>query len=133
MGRRSEVGFDRNEADDASNEHYSMFFVEEEGTLSSLRGVRDVIEARGLFCALYTDRGSHYWHTEAAGGKVDRVRLTQFGRARKQLVSRGNPGLFSASAGPLRAGLCHPPGPAYPRSLPWRALPTWRLGRLFEP
>jgi len=71
--------------DDATNEHYSMFFVEEEGTLSSLRGVRDVIEARGLFCALYTDRGSHYWYTEAAGGKVDKVHLTQFGRAMKQL------------------------------------------------
>jgi hypothetical protein len=26
--------------DDATNEHYSMFFVEEEGTQSSFRGVR---------------------------------------------------------------------------------------------
>jgi len=71
--------------DDATNEHYSMFFVEEEGTLSSFRGVREVIEARGLFCALYTDRGSHYWHTGEAGGKVDKVHLTQFGRAMRQL------------------------------------------------
>ncbi|MGH7261727.1 MAG: helix-turn-helix domain-containing protein [Nitrospiraceae bacterium] len=45
--------------DDATNEHYSMFFVEQEGTLSSLLGVREVIEAKGLFSALYTDRGSH--------------------------------------------------------------------------
>ncbi len=45
--------------DDATNEHYSMFFVEEEGTQSSFCGVRDVIEAHGLFSALYTDRGSH--------------------------------------------------------------------------
>ena len=71
--------------DDATNEHYSMFFVEEEGTASSLRGVREVMESRGLFCSLYTDRGSHYWHTPEAGGKVDRGHLTQFGRAMQQL------------------------------------------------
>jgi hypothetical protein len=71
--------------DDATNEHYSMFFVDEEGTLSSLRGVREVIAARGLFCALYTDRGSHYWTTPEAGGKVDKVNLTQFGEAMKRL------------------------------------------------
>ena len=71
--------------DDATNEHYSMFFVEEEGTASSFRGVREVIEARGLFSSLYTDRGSHYWITPEAGGKVDRRVLTQFGRAMQQL------------------------------------------------
>ena len=71
--------------DDATNEHYSMFFCEEEGTQSSFTGVKDVIEARGLFCSLYTDRASHYWHTPEAGGKVDKVNLTQFGRAMRQL------------------------------------------------
>lgn len=71
--------------DDATNEHYSMFFVQEEGTASSLRGIREVIEARGLFSSLYTDRGSHYWHTPEAGGKVDRSHLTQVGRALGQL------------------------------------------------
>ena len=71
--------------DDATNEHYSMFFVEQEGTASSFQGVRDVIVARGLFCALYTDRGSHYWTTPEAGGKVDKVNLTQFGEAMKRL------------------------------------------------
>ena len=71
--------------DDCTNEHYSMFFVEEEGTISSFRGVQDVILQRGLFCSFYTDRGSHYWTTPEAGGKVDKVNLTQFGRAMKQL------------------------------------------------
>jgi transposase len=71
--------------DDATNAHYSMFFVEEEGTLSSFRGVQEVIAAQGLFCALYTDRGSHYWTTPEAGGKVDKVNLTQFGAALKRL------------------------------------------------
>lgn len=71
--------------DDATNEHYSMFFVEEEGTASSFQGIREVIEGWGLFCSLYTDRGSHYWHTGQAGGKVDKGALTQFGRAMQQL------------------------------------------------
>ena len=59
-----------NTLDDATSEHYSMFFVEEEGTASSFQGVHDVIEVHGLFSSFYSDRGSHYWHTPEAGGKV---------------------------------------------------------------
>ncbi len=70
--------------DDATNEHYSMFFCEEEGVWSSFRGMREAIEARGFCCSLYTDRASHYWLTPEAGGKVDKDRLTQFGRAMMQ-------------------------------------------------
>ena len=55
--------------DDATNEHYSMFFVEKEGTVSSFLGVKQVIEQKGLFCSLYTDRASHYWVTEQAGAR----------------------------------------------------------------
>ena len=71
--------------DDATNEHYSMFFVEEEGTASSFRGVKEVIDLKGLFCSFYSDRGSHYWYTPEAGGKVSKSQLTQFGRALNQL------------------------------------------------
>jgi transposase len=71
--------------DDATNEHYSMFFVAQEGTLSSLRGVQEVIEKQGIFSSFYSDRGSHYWHTPEVGGKVDKGNPTQFGRAMKQL------------------------------------------------
>ena len=53
--------------------------------MSSFAGIGDVIEAHGLFCSLYTDRGSHYWHTPEAGGKVDKENLTQVGRALQQL------------------------------------------------
>jgi len=60
--------------DDATSEHYSMFFVEEEGSQSSFQGVQEVIETRGLFSSFYSDRGSHYWHTPEAGGKVDSLR-----------------------------------------------------------
>jgi hypothetical protein len=56
--------------DDATNEHYSIFFVQEEGTASSFQGVHDVILQRGLFSSLYTDRGSHYWYTPETGGRL---------------------------------------------------------------
>jgi hypothetical protein len=71
--------------DDADSEIYSAFFVEEEGTNSSFLGVKEVIDKFGLFCSLYTDRGSHYWYTKEAGGEVNRTNLTQFGRAMSQL------------------------------------------------
>jgi transposase len=71
--------------DDATNEHYAMELVEQEGTASSFQGIGEVIEQRGLFASLYTDRGSHYWHTPEAGGKVDKANPTQFGRAMARL------------------------------------------------
>jgi transposase len=71
--------------DDATSEHYSMFFVSEEGTASSFQGVKEVILKHGLFCSLYTDRGSHYWYTPEVGGKVSKTQLTQFGRAMSHL------------------------------------------------
>src|ERR1700692_3674462 len=67
--------------DDATSAIYSMFLGDEEGTASSLRGVREVVAQHGLFCSLYTDRGSHYFLTPEAGGRVSKTVLTQFGRA----------------------------------------------------
>lgn len=71
--------------DDATSAIYSAFLVEEEGTASTFRGLAEVVEAHGLFCSFYTDRGSHYFYTPEAGGKVSRTQLTQVGRALKQL------------------------------------------------
>ena len=67
--------------DDATSEIYSAFLIDEEGTASTFRGLMDVFKAKGLPQSLYTDRGSHYFHTPEAGGKVSRERLTQVGRA----------------------------------------------------
>ena len=78
--------------DDATSEIYSMFLVEEEGTASTFQGLREVVERRGLFCALYTDRGSHYFHTPRAGEKVSKTQLTQVG---------GPCGSFALSTSPL--------------------------------
>jgi len=71
--------------DDATSEVLSMFLVEEEGTASTFQALREVVGEHGLFCALYTDRGSHYFETPKAGEKVSKTQLTQVGRALKQL------------------------------------------------
>jgi len=71
--------------DDATSAILSAFLVDEEGTTSSFRGLCEVIERHGLFCALYTDRGGHYFHTPEAGKAVSKTQLTQVGRALKQL------------------------------------------------
>jgi hypothetical protein len=59
--------------------------VEEESTRTVMAGLREVIETRGLFCSLYSDRGSHFFVTQKAGDRVDKHRLTQVGRAMKEL------------------------------------------------
>jgi transposase len=71
--------------DDATSEVYSAFLVEEEGTASTFRGCLDVFGTKGLPSSLYTDRGSHYFFTPKAGGKVDKEQLTQVGRALDRL------------------------------------------------
>ena len=71
--------------DDATSAIYSAFLVAEEGTASTLRGLGEVIARHGLFCELYTDRGSHYFYTPKAGEAVSRRQPTQVGRALAQL------------------------------------------------
>ncbi len=71
--------------DDASSEIYYAQLVEEESTLPVMAGRKEVIESKGVFCALYSDRGSHFWLTPKVGGKVDPHRLTQVGRALREL------------------------------------------------
>ena len=67
--------------DDATSTIYSAFLVEEEGTASTFRALLEVFGEHGLASSLYTDRGSHYFHTAQAGEAVDRQRPTQVGRA----------------------------------------------------
>jgi hypothetical protein len=71
--------------DDATSEIYYAQLVREESTVTVMAAVREVIEGRGLFCALYSDRGSHFWFTPKGGNKVDPHRVTQLGRALREL------------------------------------------------
>src|SRR5665213_2060026 len=74
--------------EDATSAIYSGCLVEEEGTASSFRGIAEAVERHGLFCELYTDRGSHYFHTPKAGEAVSKTVRTQVGRALAQLGIR---------------------------------------------
>jgi hypothetical protein len=74
--------------DDATSEIYYAQLVEEEATATVMAALREVIERRGLFCALYSDRGSHFWITPKGSNKVDPHRLTQVGRALRDLGVR---------------------------------------------
>src|ERR1700720_4710213 len=74
--------------DDATSEIYYAQLVQEESTQTVMAALREVIERQGLFCALYSDRGSHFWLTPKAGQKVDQARVTQVGRALQELGVR---------------------------------------------
>lgn len=74
--------------DDATSEIYYAQLVEEESTRTVMAALQAVIAQRGLFCALYSDRASHFFVTPKAGEPVDEERLTQVGRALKQLGIR---------------------------------------------
>jgi len=71
--------------DDATSEVYYAQLVDEESTKTVMAALREVIERKGLFCSLYSDRASHFFTTPKAGDVVDRQRLTQVGRALAEL------------------------------------------------
>ena len=71
--------------DDATSRIYYAQLVAEESTRTVMTALREVIEREGLFCALYSDRASHFFVTPKAGEPVDKSRLTQVGRALKEL------------------------------------------------
>ena len=81
--------------DDASSEIYYAQLVEEESTATVMAGLKEVIGRKGVFCALYSDRGSHFWLTPKVGGEVDYHRRTQVGRAVARTGSADDPGVFA--------------------------------------
>jgi transposase len=90
--------------DDATSEIYYAQLVEEESTLTVLRALREVIEREGIFCALYSDRASHFFWTPRAGGKVDAGRPTQVGRALQELNIRMIPAYSPQARGRSERG-----------------------------
>jgi len=77
----------------------------EEGTRTLMPAVREVIESRGVFCALYSDRASHFFVTPKAGGKVDPNQLTQLGRALQGLGIKMIPAYSPQARGRMYADL----------------------------
>nr|NIN98409.1 ISNCY family transposase [Anaerolineae bacterium] len=71
--------------DDATSQVYYAQLVPEESTASMMAALKEVVQKQGIFCSLYSDRGSHFVWTPQAGGPPDRHRKTQIGRALEQL------------------------------------------------
>jgi len=71
--------------DDATSEICHAQLVDEESTATVMAGLREVVENKGVFCSLYSDRASHFWHTPKAGEPVDKQALSQVGRALREL------------------------------------------------
>jgi transposase len=88
--------------DDASSEIYYAQLVEEESTLTVMAGLKEVIESRGVFCALYSDRGSHFWLTPKAGGQGRSPPTDASGSCAARVGRANDSGLFAA--GPRTIG-----------------------------
>jgi transposase len=71
--------------DDATTKVYYAQLVDQESTSTVMAGLKEVIERKGIFCSLYSDRGSHFFYTPIAGEPPDRNRKTQIARALEQL------------------------------------------------
>jgi transposase len=90
--------------DDATSQIYYAQLVEEESTMTVLGALREVIEQQGIFCALYSDRASHYFWTPRAGGRIDPERPTQVGRALQELGIRMIPAYSPQARGRSERG-----------------------------
>jgi transposase len=110
--------------DDATSEIYYAQLVEEESTRTVMAALREVIETQGLFCALYSDRGSHFFLMPKAGEKVDKHRLTQVGRAMKELGMQMIPAYSPQARGRSERNFGTWPG---------RLPPELRLARITTP
>src|SRR4051812_8611617 len=110
--------------DDATSEIYYAQLVEEESSRTVMVALREVIETQGLFCALYSDRGSHFFLTPKAGEKVDKHRLTQVGRAMKELDMQMIPAYSPQARGRSERNFGTWPG---------RLPPELRLARITTP
>ena len=74
--------------DDADGRILFARFVDEEGTLSTFEALLHVLIRHGRFGELYTDRGSHFCTTTAAGKGPDAIQNGQVPRALKALEIR---------------------------------------------
>jgi transposase len=90
--------------DDATSEIYYAQLVQQESTMTVRRALREVIERQGIFCALYSDRASHFFYTPRAGGKVDGERATQVGGALQELNIRMIPAYSPQALGRSERG-----------------------------
>ena len=77
--------------DDANSELYDIALVDEEDSHTCMELIRNVVEKKGIFCSLYSDRASHFFLTKKAGEEVSKDNLTQIGRALQEIGAQHIP------------------------------------------
>src|SRR5262249_49876009 len=75
--------------DDATREIYYAQLVEEESTQAVMAALQEFIETRGLFCALYSDRGSHFFVTVKEGEKWTNPTIAGGPRTKELSIQEG--------------------------------------------
>jgi transposase len=78
-------------SDDANNEVYDIALVDEEDSHTCMSMIRNVVEKKGIFCSLYSDRARHFFVTKKAGEDVSKDNLTQIGRALQEIGAQHIP------------------------------------------
>ena len=112
--------------DDATSEIYYAQLVEEESTRTVMAGLREVIETKGLFCALYSDRGSHFFVTRKGWREGGQAPVDAGGASDEGAGGADDRGLFAAGARPVGAELRDLAGAACRRNCGWRGSRRWR-------
>ena len=74
--------------DDANSEIYYAQMVAEESTRTVMAALKAVVEKKGWFSSVYSDRASHFFRTPKAGQRVDTREVTEVGRAMRDLGIR---------------------------------------------
>ena len=78
-------------SDDANNKLYDIELVKEENSLTCMGMLKNVVEKKGIFCSLYSDRASHFFLTRKAGEDVSKDSPTQIARALQELGTQAIP------------------------------------------
>ena len=115
-------------SDDATSGIDYAQLVAAESTRTVMTGIREVVETKGIFCSLYSDRESHFWLTPKAGEPVDRQALTQVGRALRDLGIRMIPAYSPQARGRSERGFRTWQG-RLPQELRIRKITTRHVGQ----
>jgi hypothetical protein len=116
--------------DDATSEIYYAQLVEAESTFTVMTALREVIESKGVFCSLYSDRASHFFLTPKAGEPVADKHLTQVGRALMELGIRRIPAYSPQARGRSERGFRTWQG-RLPQELRLRGITTMEVANAF--
>src|SRR5437899_1571257 len=102
--------------DDATSEIYYAQLVEEESTLTVMAGLKEVIARQGVFCALYSDRGSPFLAHSQGGRQSGPTSPDPSGACSAGVGNPDDSGVLATGARTERAQFSHLAGTASART-----------------